>query len=105
MDKKQLTEKEFVKYMSELETLNKEIRKTEQSFYQICEGMIYIKCANDGFDLALKLIAKLMDDKTEWVSWFVYENEFGKRKLEAGYNNNLKPITTAKQLYKLMVEK
>jgi len=45
-----------------------------------------------------------MIDKFDWLSWYLYENDCGAKKMEAGHDNKLSKITTPKQLAKLIVE-
>ena len=37
-----------------------------------------------------------------WLSWFIYDNDCGRRGLEAGYNKGMKPIRTVEQLVRLI---
>lgn len=45
-----------------------------------------------------RALSILVGDKGEWLSWYRYENDFGKNKMQAGYDNKLKPITNLKEL-------
>ena len=45
-----------------------------------------------------------MDDHSGWISWYVFENDCGAKKMEAGYDGKLSKITTPRQLAKLIVE-
>jgi hypothetical protein len=45
-----------------------------------------------------------MIDKFNWISWYLYENNCGAEKMQAGYDDKLSKITTPKQLAKLIVE-
>lgn len=45
-----------------------------------------------------------MIDKFDWLSWYLYENNCGAEKMEAGYDGKLNEITTPRQLAKLIVE-
>lgn len=42
---------------------------------------------------------------TGWIGWFIWENDCGKRKMEAGYDGKMKPIETIDDLIDLMLEK
>jgi hypothetical protein len=39
-----------------------------------------------------------------WITWHIYENDFGKKKLEAGYDKNLKPICNWNDVLDLIEE-
>jgi len=45
-----------------------------------------------------------MIDHNDWISWYVFENDCGVMKMEAGHNGKLSKITTPKQLAKLIVD-
>jgi hypothetical protein len=51
------------------------------------------------YDTLLGLI-----DESEWISWYVYENGCGEKKMEAGYDGKLDEITTPRQLAELIVK-
>lgn len=53
----------------------------------------------EGFSGMLNLM-----DHDEWISWFIFENDCGKRALKAGFDGHLRPIRTARQLAKLITE-
>jgi hypothetical protein len=45
-----------------------------------------------------------MIDKFDWISWYIYDNDCGANKMEAGYDCKLSKITTPRQLAKLIVK-
>ena len=51
------------------------------------------------FDTMLDMV-----DEFEWISWYVFENDCGAKKMKAGYDGKLSKITTPRQLAKLIVE-
>lgn len=55
-------------------------------------------------DLIVKLLEKLMDDKWNNISWWIYEKDFGKAKKLTYKDANKKiiPTTTIKDLYNLL---
>ena len=56
------------------------------------------------FDLMLAAVAGQIGDESEWLSWYVYENDCGARGMEAGYDGRMKPIRTAVDLVRLVEE-
>jgi hypothetical protein len=48
----------------------------------------------------------LMDhiDQQEWLEWYIYDNDCGAEKKEAGYGKLVRRIKTARDLAKLIVE-
>jgi len=56
------------------------------------------------FNLAMELVAeKYGDYANDWISWHIYENDWGKEKMEAGNKGEkLKPIITIRDLWNVM---
>lgn len=50
----------------------------------------------------VEALAKLVDDKGDWLYWFVYENHFGEKALEVGSGNDMKQIKTLDDLRALI---
>jgi hypothetical protein len=50
--------------------------------------------------LANDFLLELTDEYTiDWVNWFIWENDFGEKEMEAGEKGNLKPIKTLDDLF------
>jgi len=47
----------------------------------------------------------LPDKETDWIDWYLWENDMGKNCHTAGYDGVMRPIITTTDLYELMVEK
>lgn len=46
------------------------------------------------FDMAIDGVAKAIGDEDDWLTWFIYDNEWGKKEYEAGY----KPMVKVKSI-------
>lgn len=46
------------------------------------------------FDMAIDGVAKAIGDDSDWLSWFIYDNDWGKKGYEAGY----KPMVKVKSI-------
>jgi hypothetical protein len=55
--------------------------------------------------LAVKIASIAIGDKYEWVSWYVYENDFGKKQFEAGIEGNMKKICSWNDLLDVIEQK
>jgi len=54
-------------------------------------------------DSYIKLLADYMGgDKDGWIEWYIWENDMGKQRMEAGYVGKSSRISNPKQLYKLI---
>lgn len=55
-------------------------------------------------DAYINILEKSFGDNFNWVSWFVFENDFGRKGMEAkgSADKKLTKIKTVKQLYKIM---
>lgn len=54
------------------------------------------------FDAYTDLLAKLLGDESEWLSWYAWDNQMGKRGMSAGYTGSTKRIKTLKDLLGLI---
>jgi hypothetical protein len=79
---------------------------------EICKGLEKLLVGNYIINynsmlmaLYIELIAELIGVKSDWISWYVWENDFGEKGMSAGYDGKLKPITNLKELYELITDK
>lgn len=89
--------KNLKKFMEEQDKLNKLLRFITSSDY------VYSELGNKFIDDYIDLLRKLNNDEDDWISWFVFENDFGKRKRKAIINNKELTISTTRELYKIML--
>jgi hypothetical protein len=54
-------------------------------------------------EFSLKLVEGKYNDKSNWISWYIYENDWGKKEYEAGYDNNMKKICSVEDLYNIII--
>jgi hypothetical protein len=52
----------------------------------------------------IKLVSELAGDTGAWIDWYINENDFGRKKYEAGYNGKMKPIKNTRDLLNLIEE-
>jgi hypothetical protein len=43
-------------------------------------------------------------DSNDWISWYIFDNDYGTKKMQAGYDGLVSKIATPRQLAKLIVE-
>jgi hypothetical protein len=77
--------------------LDKSCEKAADAGCLDIEGELFSSIWN-AFDTLVKLI-----DADGWVEWYLYENECGKNAMEAGHDNELKPITNSRELAELII--
>jgi hypothetical protein len=54
------------------------------------------------FDHSLDSVVSQIGDEGEWVRWFIYENDCGKKGYKAGLGNDLNKIKTVEELLELI---
>lgn len=54
------------------------------------------------FDSHINLVKEVVGDDYDWIEWYIYDNDCGEKKLEAGYSPNLKPIQSLDDLLDLI---
>jgi len=88
----------FIEIINKLEELHKKREKVCEDIYSLFiedgNPIVKIPLLEEAIDLLLFAI-----DEEDSISWYMYENNFGKRGLKAGYKGKEKPITTPADLY------
>lgn len=46
------------------------------------------------FDVMVNAMSVAIGDKNEWLAWYIFENDCGRKGYSAGYGNDLKPVTS-----------
>ena len=96
--------KEFAKDMETLKDLYDKADKITDVLGVENEVMNVIY---ETFEYAVELTEQKYDNNTYhvdggWISWYVYENEWGENEYEAGYDKKVKPIKNYEDLYELI---
>jgi hypothetical protein len=93
----------------DLMTVLKNTLETEREICQglkkLVDGSFIINYNSMLMALYIELIAELIGVKSDWISWYIWENDFGEKGMSAGYDGKLKPITNLKELYELITDK
>lgn len=100
-----MTNKQKIKRLEELKTIvtNIESCLTQLDAVLGCIPESLLKTrVHELRKFAVEATAELVEDKSEWLDWFIFENEWGARELEAGYDNELKPVRTFADLVGLI---
>lgn len=93
-----------------LKALEKNVKKNDR----ITDALIRYGFSIDAFairelgelaSLSIKIASVAIGDKYEWVSWYVYENDLGKKKFEAGRDGNMKPVCSWDDLLDVIEQK
>lgn len=87
--------KEKVKHLKWLEKYVKRNEKLTDSLIKHGYSIESNVVSELGFQSTsvINMVSKLVGDNHEWVEWYIYENDFGKKKLDAGRDGQLKKIT------------
>ena len=96
MTKEQFATKinEIKAFYDELDTLNEHIQAIAPG--AVCEyGARFL-------DDYIRLLSESVGDEDTWVSWYVFDDDFGGRKLQAGYDGNLITIGSIDILWNLI---
>ena len=98
-----MTRKELDKYLNVIKAHRRKVREYRNAVSKLSYGVAddYAESLEESY---IKLIAKLAGDNGRWIDWYIYENDFGRRKHEAGYDGNTKPIKSTRDLLNLIEE-
>jgi hypothetical protein len=98
-----MTRKELDRYLKVIKTHRRMVREYRSAVSRLSDG-VAIDFSGGLEEAYVKLIAELAGDAYRWIDWYIYENDFGRKKYEAGYDGNLKPIKSTRDLLNLIQE-
>jgi hypothetical protein len=67
-------------------------------------SFIIVEIGDELLAAYINLVEEKMGSQSGWIDWFIYENNWGKKKYEAGFKDRLKPIETIIDLYNLIMD-
>lgn len=98
-----MTKEQFATRIDEIKRFMDEIDVLHSHIYAIAPGAV---CEFGGrfLDDYIRLLSESVGDDADWswVSWFVFDNEFGKKGLEAGFDGKMTKITSVDDLWDLI---
>ena len=99
-----MTRKELDRHFNVIKTYHRKRRAAERGLMPLTTEYPCILIADDLEDGYIKAIAELAGDKDQFIDWYIYENDFGRKKYEAGYDGKMKPIKNTRDLLNLIEE-
>jgi hypothetical protein len=101
-----MNKKDFIKCIKQIQ---KDFAKVDQFIKDIGHyfDSYLFELGCELLNTQIDILKTAMNDnnKDSWIDWYIYENDFGKKCLEAGYDNKVRKINTFEDLYNLMVNK
>ena len=98
-----MTKEQFATKIEEIRRFTTQIDFLNDHLQAIAPGAV---CEFGGvfLDDYIRLLSESVGDDSDWswVSWFVFDNEFGKRGLEAGFDGKMAKITSVDELWDLI---
>ena len=84
-----MQQKEFKKLLKKYKTCSDKLSQLHDLGFDLYEGKFQLMSDIEKlFDITIA--SHYNEEGVEWINWFIYENDYGKRKLEA--KDNDKPI-------------
>lgn len=99
-----MTRKQLDKHLNVVKAYHRKRRAAERSLIPLTVELPSITIADELEEAFIRVVSELAGDRNNWIDWYIYENDFGKKKHEAGYDGNRKPIKTTRQLLDLINE-
>lgn len=98
-----MTAQELDRHFDVIRDFHKKREEAELALSKFCStSYIYIDLADTLESEYVKLIAQLIGDEAEWISWYIYENDFGANELVAGIDDEMMSIDTTEKLIRLI---
>ena len=101
-----LSKKDFMICMRKIKKSQKELEKFVEDIGKYFDEVYIFDVGDQLLYSQIEILKIAMNDTTKdisWIDWFIFDNEWGNRGLEAGYDKKA-PIFNLEELYKLLVE-
>jgi hypothetical protein len=98
-----MTRKELDEHLNIIKAHRSNVDNYIHAVKQLSEG-IAIDYSYDIECAYIKLVSELAGDTGAWIDWYINENDFGRKKYEAGYDGKMKPIKNTRDLLNLIEE-
>jgi hypothetical protein len=98
-----MTRKELDRHLSVIKTHRRKVGEYRHAVSRLSDGVA--DDFSEGLEESyIKLVANIAGDNGRWIDWYIYENDFGRKKYEAGYDGKMKPIKNTRDLLRLIEE-
>lgn len=99
-----LSKEDFIYAVNEIKSINDRIQKVNELNKELALAILNYSLQ----DTLIDVLAKSMNLPTNkyygnTISWWIYENDFGKKHLEIYENKKIFPVNTVEELYDLCV--
>ena len=103
-----LNKEQFCKIMDKFEKQYRESEEWTQKIYDVFGGTDFWY-EHTYLDVVISTIETVMDCKEDrdgytWITWWIYEDDFGKNELAVELNGKKYTLVTHEDLYELMME-
>jgi hypothetical protein len=101
-----ITEKKFIELMTKFKQLSEDEDNMHNAMRRLDPDFGGFNLSRYS-DILLELLKLLVNDEADWISWYVYEKNWGKEKKLTCYDKNNKklPSNTLKDLYNLITKR
>jgi hypothetical protein len=96
----------FIEIMNNIQKQNEIDTKVGEALELVCDSYCIYGTMNLYLASVEKLLSVIFEDTGEWISWWMYEKDYGKNSKMKAYDENKKviPLTSASQLYKFLID-
>lgn len=101
-----MTKEQFIKLMMAVKEKYQDLEKFWDKFEDLFGVYSDLLVDTTSIGGIIDTIADIVEDKEKWIYWYIYENDWGKQKLECeDENNNVVPSETLEDLWNLIKDK
>lgn len=100
---KTMTLEKFEKYMLEIKKYLDSVDRASKAVQVLAsDSFAIVDFAGPLLSAYIRLLSENVGDKSEWIDWFVFENDFGKGGMVAGKEGDMQLVDTVEKLYNLI---
>lgn len=100
---KEIAKEEILKLV-DLEESYEKLLESVSSIFSFCPESPFLEIYGRMIDNQIRLVSKLMEDKYEYLSWFIFENDLGKKSFEVSWDDKKIPVTDIDTLLEVIYD-
>jgi hypothetical protein len=101
-----LSKKDFIICMNKIKSNQKYLEKFIKDIGKYFDDIYIFDLGDQSLYNQIEILKIAVENTSgdNWIDWYIYENDWGKKEFTAGYDKDIKPIKTYSDLYDLIVK-
>ena len=102
-----ISKKDFIRCMKRIQKNQKNLEKFMDDIGKYFDDVYIFSLGDQLLYTQIEILKVAVEDDFDdnWIDWYIFENEWGNNRWEAGYDDKTTPIVDFDGLYNLILER